>query len=148
MGDAVSVQHRISDPVVGRLIDYKLLHDGNRDDPGAAENALGQFLDDFAATQPVGPRPLFDGALITPANSTMANNLVLLSLLETLVTLDVLPAPALPAVLLRARAAADAEHQPPAVHEQINQFSLILQWSLRQRGIEVDATKVTAWGRK
>jgi hypothetical protein len=144
--DGVSIQHRVSDEVIGRLIDHKLLHDGNRSDPAAVSQALDAFLQELVTARPTGQRPLYGGAFLTPANSTTATGLVLLSLLEVLVALDVLPSQALAAVLLHARSAADAEHQPAGVQEQISHFARILEWGLKRHGAALDADKIAKSG--
>lgn len=51
--DGVSVQHRVSAEVIGRLIDHRLLYDGNRGDPAAISAALDAFLQQLA-TPPAG----------------------------------------------------------------------------------------------
>jgi hypothetical protein len=139
------VHHDYSEAVVSKLCAAGLLQDGDRSNPEVIDAALSALLDKVMSVPPGHPVP---NIFISPQIECAANTHLMLGLLELLVVLDVIPAKAIEALIVKARASGDAAYMPAGLAQLLNHYAEVLAWQLKPHGVSIDAKSIARRGVK
>jgi hypothetical protein len=115
------------------------------DHQAEAKKALDDLFAKFTAVQP--GRPLAN-TFITPQIEVGAVTYLVLGLLEMLVALDIVPAKAVEALLIQARASGQAAYAPAGLQALLQHYAEVMQWSLKKHGAEIDVKAVSSWNQR
>jgi hypothetical protein len=139
------VHHHHSEAVVNKLCAAGLLQDGGRGNPEVIDAALNALLDKVMAVPAGHPVP---NIFISPQIECAANTHMMHALLELLVVLDMTPAKAVEALIVKAQGSGNAAHMPAGLSQLLLHYADVMAWQLKPHGVSIDAKGIARRGQR